>query len=102
MAVHALWTLQHNSENVCTACSRASGASSVGDGDGELEGQGGFGGPATIACNGSIMEKYPNFRSRCQGYLDQLTVLSGHVGGGPVLEMAFESSLLGAAVAAAL
>jgi len=48
------------------------------------------------------MEKYPNFRSRCQGYLDQLTVLSGHVGGGPVLEMAFESSLLGAAVAAAL
>ncbi|RMX86788.1 hypothetical protein D0869_02832 [Hortaea werneckii] len=26
----------------------------------------------TIACNGTIVEKYPNFRACCQGYLDEL------------------------------
>lgn len=63
----------------------------------------------TIACNGSIMEKYPKFKSRCQAYLDELVLLSGqeHIQdenrrlAGVTIEMAAESSVFGAAVAAA-
>ncbi|PSK55847.1 hypothetical protein B9Z65_4725 [Elsinoe australis] len=65
---------------------------------------------ATIACNGSILEKYPGFRERCQGYIDALTALSvrethgaesGMEGCLVELSMARESSMFGAAVAAA-
>ncbi|GAB7363438.1 hypothetical protein MBLNU230_g3712t1 [Neophaeotheca triangularis] len=55
----------------------------------------------TIACNGTIVEKYPRFRSCCQEYLDDLCVLSGASKGAVTLEMAPESSILGAAVAVA-
>lgn len=64
----------------------------------------------TIACNGSIMEKYPDFKRRCQAYLDELVHLSCAADGsgenraavGTVgIEMAVESSVFGAAVAAA-
>lgn len=47
------------------------------------------------------MEKYPDFRSRCQAYLDQLVVLSGAGERAVTIEMAPESSIFGAAVAAA-
>ncbi|RMY71691.1 hypothetical protein D0862_14575 [Hortaea werneckii] len=30
----------------------------------------------TIACNGTIVEKYPGFRAKCQGFLDRLCLLS--------------------------
>lgn len=69
----------------------------------------------TIACNGSILEKYPSFLQRCQGFLDQLTDMSmegkeygeseSNVNGRSrrlvELSMAKESSMFGAAVAAA-
>lgn len=55
----------------------------------------------TIACNGTIVEKYPRLRSCCQEYLDELCVLSGASKGAVKLEMAPESSILGAAVAVA-
>lgn len=56
-------------------------------------------GHVTIACNGSVMEKYPAFLTRCQQYLDELTVLSGSKSHAVTLEMAPESSVFGAAVA---
>ncbi|KAI4731617.1 hexokinase-1 [Aureobasidium sp. EXF-10728] len=55
----------------------------------------------TVACNGTVMEKYPGFRSRCQDYLDELAVISGQSRGSISIEMAPESSVFGAAVAAA-
>lgn len=55
------------------------------------------------------MEKYPHFKSRCQAYLDDLALLSGQEYfpdenrrlAGVTIEMAAESSVFGAAVAAA-
>lgn len=56
------------------------------------------------------MEKYPTFRNRCQAYLDDLTHLSTVGINGDkattrkstvTIEMAVESSVFGAAVAAA-
>ena len=77
-AMHALWTLLLNSE-------------------GERPTDGPY---TTIACNGSVLEKYPSFRSQCQSFLDELTKMSGHNAGSVVLEMAPDSSIFGAAVAA--
>ena len=55
----------------------------------------------TIACDGSMIEKYPGFRQCTQRYLDKLCVLSGASEGAVTLEMAPESSIFGAAVAVA-
>ncbi|KAF2153166.1 putative hexokinase [Myriangium duriaei CBS 260.36] len=66
----------------------------------------------TIACNGSILEKWPRFRERCQAHLDALTAISlrDHTNnfgsrkshkGIVELRIAHESSMFGAAVAAA-
>lgn len=49
-----------------------------------------------IACDGSVINKYPGFRQRCQGYLDELTDHS------VTLELAPESAIVGAAVAVAV
>lgn len=79
-AVHALWTLGFldKGKNDCTTWEHV-----------------------TIACNGSVLEKYPNFRERCQHYLDQLAIRSGAEKGAIMLEMSIDSSIYGAAVAAA-
>jgi hexokinase len=58
-------------------------------------------GPVTIACNGSVIERYPHFRSQTQRYLNQLTTLSRAGPNVISLEMATESALFGAAVAVA-
>lgn len=58
-------------------------------------------GPVTIGCNGSVIERYPQFRSQTQRYLNQLTMLSGAGPNVIGLEMAMESALFGAAVAVA-
>ncbi|KAF2718842.1 actin-like ATPase domain-containing protein [Polychaeton citri CBS 116435] len=76
-ALHALWRLRTDLEQI----------------------QPGESGSVTIACNGTIVEKYPEFRVCCQRYLDELCVLSGASAGSVALEMAPESSILGAAVA---
>lgn len=55
----------------------------------------------TIACDGSMVEKYPGFRQCTQRYLDKLCVLSGASEGAVTLELAPESSIFGAAVAVA-
>ena len=53
-----------------------------------------------VACNGSVIEKYPNFLTRTQAWLDILT--SANTQRGRVkLELTGESVLLGAAVAVA-
>ena len=53
----------------------------------------------TIACTGSMVEKYPAFRHATQQYLDKLSVMSGSAEGAVTLEIASEGSIFGAAVA---
>ncbi|KAL1968525.1 hypothetical protein VTN77DRAFT_1735 [Rasamsonia byssochlamydoides] len=64
----------------------------------------------SIACDGSVINKYPGFRDQCQAYLDMLT---RHTDAGPEtvdlsakpsisLELAPESAIFGAAVAVAV
>ncbi len=55
----------------------------------------------TIACDGSMVEKYPGFRQCAQRYLDSLCILSGASVGPVALDLAPESSIFGAAVAVA-
>ncbi|KUL87234.1 hypothetical protein ZTR_03337 [Talaromyces verruculosus] len=62
----------------------------------------------SIACDGSVINKYPGFRDRCQSYLDILTRESGDsttkAEDRPSisLELAHESAICGAAVAVAI
>lgn len=86
-AVHALWSLQQSlATSTSTVDSLLAQTPCA---------------KATVACNGTVMEKYPDFRSRCQSYLDELTILSGQDRGAVSIQMAKESSVFGAAVAAA-
>jgi len=77
IALHALWTVRTTAEGI-----EPGEASHV-----------------TIACDGTIVEKYPGFKACCQQYLDDLCELSGAAKGAVTLEMAPESSVFGAAVA---
>ncbi|KAK5107863.1 hypothetical protein LTR62_000623 [Meristemomyces frigidus] len=79
IALHALWRLRTEAEGL-----EAGQSSHV-----------------TVACDGTIIEKYPAFRSNCQAKLDELCVLSGAVEGAVSLDMAPDSSIFGAAVAVA-
>jgi len=54
-----------------------------------------------IACNGSVVEHYPDFMKTLQASLDALIVRSGGRAGSLGLMIAKESSILGAAVAVA-
>ena len=54
-----------------------------------------------LACNGTIIEKYPGYREYCQQRLDDLCEASGSCRGAVALKMAPESSLFGAAVTVA-
>lgn len=64
----------------------------------------------TIACDGSVINKYPGFKDRCQKYLDMLAqeteypseVLEQSTKPSISLELAPESAILGAAVAVAI
>lgn len=77
-ALHALWVVRTSSEGF-----EPGEASQV-----------------TVACDGSMVEKYPEFRQLAQRYLDRLCVISGATEGAVTLEMAPESSIFGAAVSA--
>ncbi|KAL1301870.1 hypothetical protein AAFC00_006052 [Neodothiora populina] len=107
-AVHALWELERDSAAACTSCHSQEAVSQSEKAEKPK---------MTVACNGSIMEKYPLFRTRCQGWLDDLVALSAACdavrldgvdasnAGEPekqvvCIEMAHESSIFGAAVAA--
>ncbi|KAK4495648.1 hypothetical protein PRZ48_012916 [Zasmidium cellare] len=78
-ALHALWTIRTESEGLAP---------------GEAT-------HVTVACNGTIVEKYPGYRELCQTRLDELCVASGASRGAVTLKMAPESSIFGAAVAVA-
>ena len=87
VALHALWTLQKETYiNPTTP----------------------FGTPKTsIACTGSVIEKYPNFRARCEGFIEEMvTVGNPTFGAFPpevvVLEVIDDAAILGAAVAVAI
>ncbi|KAF9886013.1 hypothetical protein FE257_012069 [Aspergillus nanangensis] len=64
----------------------------------------------SIACDGSVINKYPGFRDRCQGYLNELTQdtpatqKASDATSSPSirLDLAPESAILGAAVAVAV
>ncbi|OOQ90859.1 Hexokinase-1 [Penicillium brasilianum] len=57
----------------------------------------------SIACDGTVINKYPGFRDTCQSYLDQLSEQSHNTAGSAIrLEPAPESAILGAAVAVAV
>lgn len=77
VALHALWRLRTAAEGI----------------------EPGEAANVTVACNGTIVEKYPDLRAGCQRQLDDLCVRSGALAGAVSLEMAPESSLFGAAVA---
>lgn len=76
-ALHALWAVRTSAEGL----------------------QPGEASHVTIACDGSMVEKYPDFRARTQRYLDEVCILSGGSKGAVTLEMTPESSIFGAAVA---
>ena len=79
-ALHALWTV--------TTVADGRPASSAGR--------------LTIGCTGSVIEKYPGFKSAVQQYLDPLVEMSGGKPHSLTLELAVESAVSGAAVAIAL
>ena len=87
VALHALWTLQKETYiNPTTP----------------------FGTPKTsIACTGSVIEKYPNFRARCEGSIEEM-IAAGDPSCGAfspelvVLELIDDAAILGAAVAVAI
>lgn len=78
-ALHALWTIRTEAEGLLP-------------GDGTH---------VTVACNGTVVEKYPGYRELCQKHLDDLCIQSGASRGAVTLKMAPESSIFGAAVAVA-
>lgn len=57
----------------------------------------------SIACDGTVINKYPGFRDTCQGYLDQISKKT-HPGSSSAIRLnpAPESAILGAAVAVAV
>ena len=86
VAIHALWSVQKETDiNPRTP----------------------YGTPKTsIACNGSVILKYPGFKSRCEQFIAQM-VMDGSIGGAAytekvVLEPTYEAAVLGAAVAVAM
>jgi hexokinase len=75
--IHALWSLRASAKGISL--------SSIGH--------------VTIGCNGTVIERYPGFRTLSQRYIDALTTFSGASPNAVALEMAVESALFGAAVA---
>ncbi|KAF2678392.1 actin-like ATPase domain-containing protein [Lentithecium fluviatile CBS 122367] len=76
--IHALWMLRTEAEGLTPATAER----------------------LAIGCNGSVIEKYPLFRELCQSHLDELTTASGAEPKSISLEIAVESAIFGAAVAA--
>ncbi|QKX62436.1 uncharacterized protein TRUGW13939_09597 [Talaromyces rugulosus] len=56
----------------------------------------------SIACDGSVINKYPGFRDQCQIYLNMLTESESADKPAITLELANESAIFGAAVAVAI
>jgi len=62
--------------------------------------------PLSIACDGSVINKYPGFKDQCQAYLDLLAqqTATSEASKTPfiTLELAPDSAIFGAAVAVAI
>lgn len=88
-AIHALWMLQQEADG------REPLASDEGDTDVAAD-------ASSIGCAGSVLERYPLFRERTQSWVSRLVLADGCYPRARVhLEVAAESALIGAAVAAA-
>ncbi|KAI7674180.1 hexokinase-1 [Hortaea werneckii] len=72
VALHALWVVRTEAET--------SSSDDVDDDEGGVDDDHKR---VTIACNGTIVEKYPGFRTACQGFLDRLCHLSGSLSPSP-------------------
>lgn len=86
-ALHALWDVQNETE---TRPFSLSGVSKT-----------------SIACNGSVILRYPNFKSRCQNFIADLIEANASAKGSlmmekVVLEETTEAAIFGAAVAVAI
>ena len=84
IAIHALWVVERKASSKTVEPSRT-----------------------TIASNGSVIEKYPGFRSRCQDYIAEMIECDGSTeqelqGSEVILQVANEAAILGAAVAVAV
>lgn len=98
-AIHSMWCLRNDAEFPIPA-----GKDTVRIVESDTESR-----SLSIACDGSVINKYPGFRDRCQGYLQQLTQetnlqtgSSGSTAPFISLQPAPESAILGAAVAVAV
>jgi hexokinase len=87
-AIHALWFLEKENSGVNPAST-----------SGDVK--------TTISCNGSVIVKYPGFRTRCEGYIREMIMSDSSAAEelrieAVVLEPAEEAAILGAAVAVAV
>ena len=87
IAVHGLWLLQKDTDTNLTTPNATMRTS--------------------IACNGSVILKYPGFKDRCEGFIKLLTWPTSPTGSNSsgewiVLESTNEAAIFGAAVAVAL
>lgn len=102
-AIHSMWCLRNDAE--FPQNSTASSKKGVTVTESEEQSR-----SLSIACDGSVINKYPGFRDRCQTYLKQLTQQTNLLQGcadpaaGPYisLEYAPESAIFGAAVGVAV
>ncbi|KAL2821045.1 hypothetical protein BJX63DRAFT_253012 [Aspergillus granulosus] len=104
-AIHSMWCLRNEAEfpDVPSSPSSSKGPVTVTESGTDPR-------SLAIACDGSVINKYPGFRDRCQSYLNQLTQETNLARGSPHsseescvrLEPAPESAILGAAVAVAV
>ncbi|KAL4866378.1 hypothetical protein BDV12DRAFT_187453 [Aspergillus spectabilis] len=104
-AIHSMWCLRNESEYPDSLAS-----ASVGKEPRQVTVTESGSNPEclSIACDGSVINKYPGFRDRCQSYLNQLTEVTSK--GSQTsdedpcirLEPAPESAIFGAAVAVAV
>lgn len=82
--IHGLWCLRRASMDKTTLRNH----------DGEDD-------STTIACDGSVIQSYPGFRAACESLVNRMVEESVDVPHTLHLDMTFESSLVGAAVAVA-
>ncbi|KAB8223019.1 hypothetical protein BDV33DRAFT_47052 [Aspergillus novoparasiticus] len=106
-AIHSMWSLRNEAEFPEVT---ASATSSIKETQEVTVVESEHSQSLTIACDGSVINKYPGFRDRCQGYINQLlqetNASKGTLEATPSpsvrLDPAPESGILGAAVAVAV
>ncbi|KAL4946876.1 hypothetical protein BDV06DRAFT_1807 [Aspergillus oleicola] len=105
-AIHSMWCLRNEAESTDSPLS----PSAKGPREVTVTESGNNANCLSIACDGSVINKYPGFRDRCQTYLNQLTQQTNSSQGLQTtddvpcirLEPAPESAIFGAAVAVAV